>query len=144
MDNSILFGLCCPESFFKNLPSSNLCLQTNNWHMVCNVHTQARGCTFNWSSGATQRRAAPPPFQHDQTISVNGVQQKRHRLCQNLWENCHLCSPAVCALILQSASTSAVQKHTLAWNCYKANCSLSETLFDHAVCLRGHKCVGLV
>lgn len=69
---------------------------------------------------------------------------KRHGLCQNLWENCHLCSPAVCALILQSASTSAVQKHTLAWNCYKANCSLSETLFGHAVCLCVHECVCLV
>lgn len=50
---------------------------------------------------------------------------KRPGLCQTLWENCHLCSPAACALILQSASTSAVQKHTLACNCYKANCSLS-------------------
>lgn len=57
--------------------------------------------------------------------SVNGVRHKRPGLCQTLWENCHLCSPAVCALILQSASTSAVQKHTVAWNCYKANCSLS-------------------
>ncbi len=60
---------------------------------------------------------------------------KRPGLCQTLWENCHLCSPAVCALILQSASTSAVQKHTLAWNCYKANCSLSVWDFVWPCCV---------
>lgn len=55
-------------------------------------------------------------------------------LCQNLWEHRHLCSPAACALILQSASASAVQTHTHtpAWNCYKAHCLLSQTGFDRA------------
>lgn len=61
---------------------------------------------------------------------------QRPGLCQTLWENCHLCSPAVCALILQSASTSAVQKHTLAWNCYKAKRSLSVWDFVWPRCVR--------
>lgn len=107
------------------------------WHMVYNVAAQARGCTFKRSSDAAQSQT---------TTSTTGTTSfstwlnerckrgttKRHRLCQNRWEYCRLCSPTV-ILILQSASTSAVLKHTLAWSCYKANCSLSQTRLDHAV-----------
>ena len=36
----------------------------------------------------------------------------------------------------KSAATSAVQKHTLAWNCYKAHCSLSAWDFVWPRCVR--------
>ena len=81
--------------------------QTNGiWRAMC-TH-KARGCTFKWSP----RRTTHAGTQATATTSSTwlneqckwGYNRKGPGLCQTLWEDCHLCSPAVFALILQVSS----------------------------------------
>lgn len=89
------------------------------------METQRENISVRMYFETISSRNKPAQTTSTSSARLNEPQNTKARLCQTLWENCHLCSPAVCALILLSASTSAVQKHTLAWNCYKASCSLS-------------------
>lgn len=99
MTKGTLSAPLCP---YKPLPKSK-----NTWHMAFKC---ASSMHFQMTTPTPHR---PPPPQHGKMNRVNEVQHKGP-VCATLWENRHRCGPAVCALILQSASTSAVQKHTLA------------------------------
>lgn len=128
--------LNAPGWNLKCWASTSLCLQANKWHMAYNVHTRAWGCTFKWSLSTTHRHRPPPSLQYGQMNSVNGVQHKGPGCARPYGRT------AISAVLqfvhwsfsqhphLQFKNTQWLESATkLTVHC------LSETLFDHALCV---------